>query len=408
VEGGEADDKWALHAVGLFGSDAAALRLTPLVRDWPREGHHQRAVWGLECLRAIGSDTALTQLHGLAQQTKFKALRDRALRLMEEVAADRGLTRAQLEDRVVPDLGLDERGGRTFDFGPRQFRLVFGPKLKPLLRDDAGKLRTTLPKPAAADDKAKAAEAVAAWNLLKKQVSETVKVQVRRLERAMIARRRWTVAEFDRFLVRHPFLTHLARLLLWGTFDEAGKLTAAFRVTEDGTCADAADRPFTPAGPLVGLVHPLQLTEQERARWGEVFSDYELIQPFPQLGRRIHQLRPGEERASELTRFGGAEVPVVVFNGILKQQGWVPNRLGGRGPGLGHYKRYPEADLTAVIQEGHGAGDTRTIRSAFFLRGFPDDGGMNDARKAVRLGTVDPLILSEVLGILAVLASKGE
>jgi len=68
---------------------------------------------------------------------------------MGEVATERGLSEEQLEDRIVPDLGLDERGRRTFDYGPRQFRLVFGPNLKPLLRDVTGGYTTRYEYPIA-------------------------------------------------------------------------------------------------------------------------------------------------------------------------------------------------------------------------------------------------------------------
>jgi hypothetical protein len=407
AEGGPADEKWALHAVGLLGGDASALRLARLIRDWPGQSFHQRAVWGLECLRAIGSDTALIALHGIAQKVKFKALQARARKFMGEIAAERGLSAQQLEDRIVPDLGLDETGSRAFDYGPRRFRLAFGPNLKPLLRDEAGKTMSNLPRAGAKDDAGKAAAAGREWQLLKKQVRETVKVQVQRLERAMLNRRRWSAAEFEQFLVPHPFLTHLVRLLLWGDYAEDGALAAAFRVTEDRTYADVNDTTYTLVGAAVGLVHLLELGDEERARWGEVFSDYEIIQPFPQLGRRIHRLQPGEERQTELRRFSAPEVPAVIFNGILKSHDWMPNRLGGNRYDLGHYKRFPEADLTAIIREGHGGGDSVRIESAFFVSGFPEDTGTADARKALRLGDVNPMVLSEVLGVLGVLASKG-
>ena len=44
------------------------LKLTPLIRAWPGESQHPRAVFGLECLRAIGTDVALMQLNGIAQK----------------------------------------------------------------------------------------------------------------------------------------------------------------------------------------------------------------------------------------------------------------------------------------------------------------------------------------------------
>ena len=90
-------------------------------------------------LRAIGTDVALMQLNGIAQKLKFKALQDGAREAMEEIAREKGMTKSELEDRIVPDCGLDERGARTFDYGPRQFEFVLGREMKPMVRDTAGK-----------------------------------------------------------------------------------------------------------------------------------------------------------------------------------------------------------------------------------------------------------------------------
>jgi hypothetical protein len=380
--------------------------LTPLVKAWPGERHHQRAVTGLEVLRAIGTDTALMQLSGIAQKLKFKALQNRARGFMEAIAVDRGLSREQLEDRIVPDLDLDERGSRVFDFGPRRFRFVLGPDFKPLVRDEAGKLKGDLPRPGSRDDPEKAGAALRDWKLLKKQVREVARVQAQRLEQAMIAGRRWPVADFETFLVRHPLLTNLARLLLWGGFDEQGKLVRAFRVTEEGGYADVEDRPCTLEGlAAVGLAHPLHLGERERSAWGQVFGDYEIIPPFPQLGRRVHLLELGEKQGYELTRFGEAQVQAVAVLGILKKHGWRDSRWE---PGLGlqgHYKRFPGPDVTAVVRLQSASGDSYRVESACFLEGLVEEGSAPGAK--VRLGEVDPVVVSEVLGTLNVLASKG-
>src|SRR5262245_56845824 len=157
--GAPSKDKWAMGAIGLLGGDGCVLKLTPLVREWPGESQHARAVFGLECLRAVGNDTALMALNGVAQKLKFKGLKQKAQEMMEGIAQSRGLTPEQLADRIVPDCGLDERGSRVFDFGPRQFRFVLGPEMKPLVRDAAGKVRSDLPAPIKADDPARAATA---------------------------------------------------------------------------------------------------------------------------------------------------------------------------------------------------------------------------------------------------------
>src|SRR5262249_19676109 len=73
-EGAPSKEKWAFTALGHLGGDASVLKLTPLVKAWPGESQHQRAVTGLECLRKIGTDTALMQLNSISQKLRFKGL----------------------------------------------------------------------------------------------------------------------------------------------------------------------------------------------------------------------------------------------------------------------------------------------------------------------------------------------
>src|SRR5262249_33149299 len=61
--GAPSKDRWAMGAIGRLGGDGCVLKLTPLVREWPGESQHARAVFGLECLRDVGSDTALMALN---------------------------------------------------------------------------------------------------------------------------------------------------------------------------------------------------------------------------------------------------------------------------------------------------------------------------------------------------------
>lgn len=404
-DGAAPKDKWAFLAVGLLGGDAAALRLCPLVRAWPTQSLQRRAVLGLDCLRAIGTETALLQLNTIAQKVRQRSVQDKARQAIREIAHERGLSPEQLEDRIAPELGLDAQGGRTFDFGPRQFRLVLDAELKPQVRDEAGKLKKDLPKPGARDDPEKARAAVEAWKLLKQQVRDVVRSQVQRLEQAMVSGRRWTIAEFERYLIHHPLMINFVRRVLWGGY-EAGKLVRAFRVTEDGTYADAQDRSCTLEGfTWVGIVHPLHLGEAERAAWGQVLGDYEIIAPFAQLGRRVHTLQPGEESAPTLTRFADKEVPTLLFMGILKSHGWQDGRWQGELQFPGYTKQYPGFGLIACLEQAPGSGDTVRLKEAYFI---PDANNLAlTPGHAIPLGQVDPVVLSEVIGTLGVVASKG-
>src|SRR5690606_36124439 len=83
---GSSSGDWAMLALAHLGGDEAARRLTPLIRRWPGESAHARAVKGLDVLAAIGSDVALMHLHGIAQKLKFKGLQAKAQEKIAQIA----------------------------------------------------------------------------------------------------------------------------------------------------------------------------------------------------------------------------------------------------------------------------------------------------------------------------------
>lgn len=416
-DGFPAKEKWAMGAIAHLGDDSCVLKLTPLIRAWPGESQHARAVFGLECLRAIGSSIALMQLAGIAQKLKFKGLKSKAEQFVTEIAKERGLTRDELEDRVVPDCGLDEHGRREFSFGPRSFSFVLGGDLKAMVRDESGKIRPNLPDPGAKDDPVLAAESVAEWKLLKKQIKEVATIQAGRLEQAMVTGRRWNSEDFETLLVRHPLMTHLAQKLIWGGFDAQGKRVVTFRVTEERDFADPDDDAVKLDGAAtVGVVHPLELTDAERERWGEVQGDYEVVSPFAQLGRAVYPLEAGEGKQNDLQRFHGLKLvaPTLVFT--LEKLGWIRGAAMDGGCFDEHSKQFPAAGVTAVIgYEGTvGMGyidpnEMLTLSSIHFCSGLRVPSGYGwDSKVKMQLEQVPPIVISEVLADLQVLKSKAK
>jgi predicted DNA-binding WGR domain protein len=411
--GAPAKDKWAMGAVGYLGGDACVLKLTPLVRQWPGENQHARAVFGLQCLRSVGSDTALMALNGVAQKVKFKGLKQKAQEMMEGIAQSRGLTREQLADRIVPDCGLDERGSRVFDFGHRQFRFVLGPEMKPLVRDADGKVRSDLPAPTKADERDKAEAAVAEWKLLKKTLREVLKVQADRLEDAMITGRRWTPHEFQTLLLNHPLMVNLVRQLVLAEYDDASKITQTFRVTEDQTLADHNDDEIPlPSSGQIGVLHPAHLDEALKSAWGQVLSDYEIIPPFAQLGRDICRPNPEDLEGTEITRYRGPMVPGIVMYGILERSHWLRDKPADGAGFNQHSKYFPSVDLTAFIQyTGLSIGyyeQKQELEAVYFVPGHiePQYWGRHEGR--LKIKNVDSVVLSEVLRLAHVIVSKAE
>ena len=397
--GHPAKEGWVLEALGLLGDDGTVRRLSPLIRAWPGEGAHKRAVTGLDVLSAIGSDVALMHLHGIAEKTKFAGLKSAARAKMDEVAEALGLTAEQLADRLVPDFGLDANGSMVLDYGERRFRVGFDEQLKPVVADEDGSRRKLLPKPGAKDDPALAPAAYARFAGLKKDVKTVAADQIRRFERAMVNGRRWTAAEQRTLFVDHPLLRHLARRLVWGTFDAGDQPTGSFRVAEDQTLAGPDDDALMlPDDTAVGIAHPLHLGGTVGA-WSDVFADYEILQPFPQLGREVLALTAEERSSRRLGRFAGASVYTGKILG-LSHRGW--QRGAPQDAGVSHvtYKLVPGGRAVVIdLDPGIIAGDAMEWPEQTLAGVWLNDGPAEWGRPAGNLtfDELDEITASEML-----------
>lgn len=346
ASGAPAKEKWAFFALGHFGGDESARRLVPMIRAWPQESGFARAEMGLDVLCAIGTDMALMHLNGMAQKLKSKALQARAQQRLDEVAARRGLSVEELSDRLVPDLDLEPDGTRTLDFGPRQFRVSFDELLRPIVIGSEGKPIKDLPKPSAKDDAGLAAAAVTAYKALKKDAKAIASIQIERLEQAMSKGRSWTWKDFELLLLRHPLMVHPVRRLLWQQIDEQGEGLATFRVAEDGTLADSHDDLFEPSPQSgVRIPHPLHLTDSQRKAWSDLFADYNILQPFPQLGRACYL--PPDPEATSVSKVAG----LVVHAGkilSLSERGWAKGEVWDGGV-MGQVEKPLGQGLKAVL-----------------------------------------------------------
>lgn len=410
TQGAPSKEKWAFVALGLLGDDEIARRLTPLIRSWPGESQHQRAVSGLDVLGDIGSDVVLMMLNGIAQKVKFKGLQERARQKMEEIASKRGLTGEQLADRLVPDLDLEDDGSKTLDFGPRSFRVGFDETLSPFAMDATGTRLKDLPNPNSKDDPTLAEAATAAWKGMKKDVRALASIQLLRLELAMANARRWRPDEFRNFFVEHPLLTHVVRRLVWGVYAEDGTLQRTFRVAEDKTHADVADEAYElPSGAVVGIAHRLQLSDADADAWSKVFSEYELGQPFEQLARSMYRLSPAERIGTDLKRFENRVVETKKMLGLLSR-GWRKGQAQDGGCIFEMYKPIRPGLIASLdFEQGLNAGGMdfvdpeQTLKVITFA---PDEPNWGTRQGLIDLSSVDDVTLSEIVRDVESLGAK--
>jgi predicted DNA-binding WGR domain protein len=412
-------DNWCMLSVGVLGSDSTIAKLLPLMKEWRANANHARAGFGLKCIRAADTDASLMIINKVSQSASLKSMRTTALALINEIAIARNLSPAELEDRIVPSCGLDDNGGRTFDYGKRKFHFVLGADLKPFVKDELGKVRDDLPAPNQDDDPDLAPAAQAGWKDMKKLIKVTAKAQAQRLEMAMVSGRRWSPTEFEQFFVQHPLMWHLSKPLIWGVYDSSEKLVGSFRVTDERDFADSAEKSFTfTEGQRVGIVHPLELANAELNSWGQIMTDYELAPPFLQLNRASTNPPADEVKASKFSIFDGLEFEPVFIPSILEKRSWERFQTIDGGMYIGHFKYFSGKNITAALTyNGIYSGDPKygeaqKIEQVFFLEGNVGKdlsyGTYGRNFNEIAYDNVDPIVLSEIYTDLSILAAKGK
>ncbi|TQF65430.1 DUF4132 domain-containing protein [Rhodococcus spelaei] len=400
--GAPSKDNWIVLALGWLGDDATVTRLAPLIRRWPGDGGTARAQLGLDALAAHGSARALTELDRMSRKMKFKSLKNGAAERVAEVAERLGLDHEQLADRTVPDLDLSPDGTMTLDFGPRTITLRFTEALVPFAVDESGKKSAGLPKATVNDDAALVEDAKKRFAALKREAKTVAAEQIKRFNRSMVTGRRWDGGEFTEYVLGHPLLLHIARRLLWASFDENSRPTVVFRVAEDNTFADIDGNTVALADGPIGLVHPAHIPDTVRT-WSHVFADYEILQPFPQLGRPVHHPLPGDVDGSGLSRFTGVTAtPSQALR--LTYRGWDPvwenpaypsqKRPGGQGL---LYRLSDTVSVLLGLDPGMGTGSP--------YDGYPDQKLVSVDLRGGTLDDADSATVSELLADLAGFAS---
>ncbi len=255
---------WMLFSLAHFPSSENARRAGQLARDWARRDR-KKALRACTVLAAIGDDLALLHLGHVAATSRFEDLRAAARGLLDEAARARGLTRDELDDRIVPELDLSE-----ISFGARKLVVSLDEGLRPFIVGEK-----QFPRSKTVDEKS----AKARFDALKADAKAIADRQIRRFEAAMVSGREWGAADFETYVAKHPLLRHVAGRLVWESVQNA-----TFRVAEDGSYADTKDRAVT-LGERVRVAHPARMKDADRAAWSTLFADYKIAQPFEQLGR---------------------------------------------------------------------------------------------------------------------------
>ncbi|NHZ36605.1 DUF4132 domain-containing protein [Massilia rubra] len=174
---------------------------------------------------------------------------------------------------------------------------------------------------------------------------------------------------------------------------------------------DAAKELHASTRPLLAALLPdapelanelaLHLAPADVAAFARLFADYELLQPFVQIGRDTHLLDDGEEKLHALGCWYGEVVPTGSLLGLL-EQGWRRGPMQDGGV-LREIARDLGGGYAAVLgfEPGIPAGmpgenAQQTLCSVVIWR--PGEAGM---RNSAPLSSLDAAVVSELIGDMA-------
>lgn len=250
--GGSKRDEWMIESLAHLGDDIVIRRTTPALKS----------ARVLDVLAATPTDAAATELCTIlwrSSQDKPRPSYDvkQARAAFAALARRRGMSEGELEDTLTPTIlpappikfGVDDR-------------------LDPFMQTAGGTRHHTLPP-------------TSTWRDLQEDVAAVSDARIRSLERAMISGRAWTVEMFRRAWLDHTLMQHVSRCVVWRTGNKT------FRVAEDGSFADVNDDVMEELGKTITIVHPAEMSDEERVKWIAVLADYRAVQPFEQMARRV-------------------------------------------------------------------------------------------------------------------------
>lgn len=221
----------------------------------------------LTMLGHIDSVDAVRVLTSVAYRSKSARLIEEAAAQLAELPARWGWSADEAADRTVPYVGFDNAGRLQLSYGPEPYFAVLQADLSITVYDGDG-------NPCTKGDLAGPYKTVPRAYLARarKLLAPVVTAQTARLAEAMHRQRRWSVAEFERYVLGHPVLSRLARRLVWVAETDCGP--TLFRPL--GATAG-------PAGTVtVRVAGDADMTAEQAAGWRAVINAGDAPQLFDQ------------------------------------------------------------------------------------------------------------------------------
>lgn len=325
AEGSTTKYRNLLLPLALTAGEAQIPMIKKQIDFWADNSKPGLATFAIQSLCMNGSKMALLTVDSMSRKHKNKRVKRAALEAMDIAAEAMGMSRDELDDIIVPDLGFGKDRTRIFSYGEREFKAVLDDKMEITLFDNTGKQIKSLPKTSAKnnDNEDMAAECKEELKNIKKQIKTVVESQKLRIAKAVIVGRKWSIDKWKELFIENSIMNNFATKLVWEEIDDKGNIIKTFRYMEDGTFNTVDEEEYElENGTYILPLHPADIDEEELAAWTEQLEDYEIIQPVDQLNIPVYTLKDEELEEKEITEFKTKKIYASTFKSAANKLGF--------------------------------------------------------------------------------------
>ncbi len=353
----------------------------------------------------IGGEKAARALDAimLHYRTKYPNIKNAASEAFDKIADELGVSRFELMDKMVPDFGFVNLF-KEVDVAGEKWRAFINQDFKISYLDENDKIKKSLPKGTDAGLKTE-------MKNLTKEIREITKNQKVSLEFNLISQRRWDVAAWKKHFMGKPLTFAFAQTLVWGMYED-DKLIQTFGVNQDQTLEDVDyEEVSLTDNAQIGMIHPLELSDELLEQWQTYFADNKLTQGFEQLERKVFY---PDHKTKHLTviDYKGKEVSDYRFRSLMgNKRGWKRGSVVDSGMVANYKKSYDSFDIDVFITLGEmyiylgDYSEEINVKDLFFVKkGSVETGSYvydtyrnEDDSRLIRVKDLPPIVYSETM-----------
>ena len=373
----------------------------------------RREKLGNGCIWALGAlpkGTGAPYLARILARIKYPKIRKKVDGQLNAAATAAGITRADLDEVIVPTHELDAAGCRTVAFDNGTATLVTDGNTARIEWSNAQRKPIKSPTAALKGEKALMKEVKADL----KELQADLAIQPQRLQRLYLQDRSWPAETWSERYLEQPLMRGFVRRLMWLVERNDHAPVTALPDAAGTGLLDRSGSPVALEGSAIRLWHPMMSPVEEIEAWRLRLEELCITQPFAQAWREVYALTDAEratstysnrwaahilkqQQAMNLARLNGWTVTGRVWFDTANDQPW--------------HLHIPEHGLVAEFWvEGAGGDDPETTDSGIyayvntdrltFFRAIP--GAADSARgpstgDPLPLADIAPVVFSEVM-----------